>query len=269
MRKIKVWTGTHPDERRALKAGNSLRNNPIQGVDTGIVNLDAYRLDKRQVDINMIKAYPGDPNSKISEERRAPQVLKESQGYYAVIDLHDIYGYGEDTAYIGTFGVSHQALGFLAHIGIKKLVRTSYNSLHEHLDNCFLLELSAASHRSEVEFLRGAFRYLANAKQLPTARANEFEWFEFLDNIPKERMLPDQLPSNIRGFDRVSDSIASQMGHPNKAVHMLNWRETPNESGYWAEIGTPINPPDDTNWPLPVATTAPLPAPLDIKTTSV
>lgn len=56
MRKVKVWGGEHPDELAPLACADSLEEDPIPNVSSGIENLLARRLGKRLVDINLANA---------------------------------------------------------------------------------------------------------------------------------------------------------------------------------------------------------------------
>jgi hypothetical protein len=252
VRNIKVWGGTHADELRSIEVADSLQVDPIDGVSAGVVNLLARYLGKRQVGMNMVGAYRRIGQApRFYEESRAPQVLAASQGFDAVIDLHDIREHGDDTAMIGTRGVSHQMLGFLAWMGITDLLQTDYSTLHEHVDNALLLEISPKGPRGSVARQREAFRYLAQTKELPTARASDFRWFRYIGDVAVQHMHPSQLQSGTRGFGALPDDIGEKIGHPGKAIHLQGWIDEPLAgSGIWAEVCTPIDTPDDTEWPL-------------------
>lgn len=249
MRKVKVWGGTHPDERKPMELADSLTLYPVPNVSAGIANIRARQLGRRMVHMNLNGAYPGKRLSFTYEIRRAPSILRGSKGFFAVADVHGNPHHGEDTVYIGGRGVSREVLGFIGELGIRRLVLTSHNSLPEHVDNCFLPDLLETSHRSDIGYLRDAFDYLANTEKLPEAETKAFEWYAHLGNVTTERADPACLPQDIRGFEKVPQAIAVQMSHSELPVHVLSWTGSANSAGYWAELCTPIPPPDDSLWP--------------------
>jgi hypothetical protein len=191
----------------------------------------------------MAHAYPGNPRSVNYAEARASMVLAASKGYFAVCDVHGIKEGGENTAWIGSRGVDKQVLGFLGQMGLDKLVYAPGIHIYEHLPNAFVLELHATDPRSDPDYLHEAFDFLANAPTLPEKCADDFEWYALRGGITDEVVKPSSLSAGIRGFDRIPDNIALEMGHK-PPLHILGWAGEPNAQGYWAEVVAPIPTPD-------------------------
>ena len=199
-------------------------------------------------------AYPGNPNSHIYEERRAPKVLQQSVGYYAVIDLHNNDDFGENTAAIDIdCGVSPVVLGFLGDLGIRNLIATKHFGLHAHVTNALALETLTSDLGSDMQALRDAFDNLSNSPNLSTANAGDFNWFTYVSyGLHVDAISPEDLSeqefASIRAFQPVPDMFAQRLGVQDEQICPMGWSAQPNEYGYWAELVTPASTPDDTHW---------------------
>ncbi len=173
-----VWGGTHPDELGPMELADSLMpdRDPIPNVSAGIVNEQARRLGRRVVNINMNDAYPGRLGSDVYEEHRAAQVLRINQGFDLVIDLHSFRDRGADVGFVGPRGASRAALGFIAGLGIKRMMQTNFPTMEIYDSKVISLEL-AREHYDQPESLREAIERCANSMDADEAKAADFEWF--------------------------------------------------------------------------------------------
>lgn len=250
MRNIKVWGGTHGNEPLGMAVADSLMQDPIEGVDAGIVNLRARELGQRVVHINMNDGYPGDETSTVYETSRAPAVLRESQGYFAVLDFHDYnVCLGADNAFVASQGVSPEVLGFLAKLGFKSIIQASYNSLREHVDNGFSVDIGLVEGgpRTTVDYWRQALKSFAQDESVPTATVSDFDWYQATGNIHTDQVGPHLLDGTEAPFVRLPASIESKLGFEGPQ-HWSCWNPS-EKDGWWAETCTPIPVPDPVNWP--------------------
>lgn len=257
MRKVKVWAGSHPDEKLALDFSRTLKQDPIPNVDTGIVNELAYQQQKRLVDKNMMHAYPGNESAGDYETVRAAQVLQESRAYDVVIDLHNLSQYGESVGVISPEqGVTPTVLGFLGHLAINTIIVDNTAGMHPHLVNALAIEMSPSLHQNTNAF-RCQLDVLANNPDPPQASPNEFSWFRFIDSLHVDHLDPRTASGQIRQIvpleplppviDRRFRRDKTFLG--NKALCAMAWTDQPNEQGYWGEVVTPIECPDTSTWP--------------------
>jgi|GEM_PF-4820636 len=248
MREIKVWGGTHGNEPLGIAVAQSFIDDPVDGVEGGIVNLRAIKLGKRLVKINMNDGYPGDESSPVYETSRAPAVLRDSVGYFATVDFHDYNDCkGGDKAFIGTRGVRPEVLGFLASIGFDRLVLSTYNSLREHVDNSFGLDIVLSGERNDVGYWREAFTHFAQDVELPTAQPSDFTWYEASGSISVEEIHPRELIGDEAPYGRLPRHIEDKLGLDGPQ-HWSCWNPAATE-GYWAELCMPIATPDVSHWP--------------------
>jgi hypothetical protein len=254
VRIVKAWAGAHADEKEARKLIASLETDRKRGVAYGIVNLLGCILEQRWLDENITGAYPGNPHARTYERRRAHKVVKDSQGFYTTIDMHNINCFGENTAIIDKDnGVSPLILGWLYGLGIRNLILTEKVGIHGFVPNSFAMETLASGLGRDIPTLREALYQLANSSTLPVARVTDFHWFRFCGSFHASQIHPDCIPvaqrADLYGFGPVPQVVVNKLPSTASPLHFMSWRYVPNEKGYWADLVTPIAVPDDTNWP--------------------
>jgi hypothetical protein len=255
MREIKVWGGVHPNERQALRFAQWLMADPPQGVDVRLANREAARLRKRIVHKNFARALPGNPSSPYYEDRRAVEVLKESEGAYGVVDIHNMLEYGDImTAVIDRKrGVSPIMLGSLGRLGIRHLVLSNDHGLQGHVDNAYGLEAPRRSLRGKSLLkIRQVIYDLANDPTPETRTVSDFSWYEFTGSLLSDTFPADMTPGNaatyFQQFEPLPPAYAAEHGFP-ADTHMFSWSPQLNELDCWAETCRPTEPPDTTTWP--------------------
>lgn len=251
MPKILVWTGTHPDEKRAVKVGDSLRDTPIPNVATDVANPEALRLSARFVNMNLMEAlHCPDARSEVYEAKRAVEVHKKSREFKGIIiDLHDVAGFGSTSAVIDKrHGVTPQILGFLAFIGAENLVLSEGMGLHKYYPNSFLIEMGQELDSSR---LREGLYLLANdAPRLQPRTPADFRWFEWLDGLfVSKHGHPKDLGAD---FDRLRpfEEFPGGLVIDGKRAYLMSWSPRPNRQDCWGELVTPVSRPDNRDWPI-------------------
>jgi hypothetical protein len=257
MRRLKVWAGSHGEERAAIEYVSLLNFVHYNNIDPGIANGPATLAGERFIHTNQAFAYPGSPNSSLNEDREANRVIVESVGYYATLDVHLVGGYGLETAYIDREqGVSPHVLGFLASLGMKALVLTEGWGVQAHVPNAALLEylFLGVTRNREHKPLEHALDTLANDPCAPMAQAGDFLWYQYVVDLHTSTYNPYSQTGRLDRswldpLDPLPQVIAEATGHSHTPLHILNWRAHPLKNGYWGETVTPVSVPDDTHWP--------------------
>jgi hypothetical protein len=248
MSEVLVWTGTHPEEEEPLEVGESLRSDPIEHVTTLIANVEAYKLGKRFIDLNLVAAFPGDPESPLYESRRAVEIVRTSRDYDYVVDLHSADGSGGTTASIDREkGVSPKVLHFLGEIGVKNLVLSEGMGMKPHVTNSFTLEMVP---ETEIERLRAGFDLLANGPlPLDSYGATDFKWFEFIGGLHKDHLDPSTLGEERLGKLRPFEEFPELTAAMGRRACVMAWSHKLNIQGYWGEMVVPCDAPDTSQWP--------------------
>lgn len=90
--KIGIVCCTHGDEAAGKKAVEKLLQKHLsfdKGVKFVFANEKAYKQEKRYVDADLNRSFPGDKDSDNYEERIAAEIMEELQNTEIVLDLHE------------------------------------------------------------------------------------------------------------------------------------------------------------------------------------
>ncbi|HSW74946.1 MAG TPA: succinylglutamate desuccinylase/aspartoacylase family protein [Candidatus Saccharimonadales bacterium] len=240
--KVKVWGGTHPDEKAAIAVVESLEADPIANVSPAFANLLGMAQNRRITygGMNLVHAFPGDPNAEEYERRRAYEILPECEGFDVNIDLHNINsGHGANFACVDKNRIiSPRALGFLGLLDVDRLMITEYDGMQRHasVPDVFVLETLAVGLGSDVDRLRNAFDRLANDPDLPLGDPNDFKQFRYAGSLKVDTVEPSIVTPEIRPFEVLPDEVAAAMGFPDTQLYLSGWIDEPNKEGYWAEV---------------------------------
>lgn len=80
---------THGDETIGIKVLGQLEQGGMIKKDCSLIgNPKALLQQKRYCQADLNRVFPGEKQSRIYEERRAYEILKQTQGYRAVVDIH-------------------------------------------------------------------------------------------------------------------------------------------------------------------------------------
>jgi hypothetical protein len=248
MRNIKLWGGLHGNEPQSIRIAESLHHKPLPGVHSDIANPRACALEQRCIDLNMSKIFPGNPEAATYEERRAAEVLAQSRGYYGVVDLHDLTGSGENTGYISASGVSPIMLGFLANLGVARVI-VNNNSIQRHVPNTVLIDLDPNPASASTDYFLHHLEDLTTSEHPRTAHANDFLWYEQIGGLHVDTIEPHELPPDTPPYELLDPAIARRLGMGTSELCIFNQLSEPNQLGYWAEVLIPVPVPDDSHWP--------------------
>ena len=90
MKKILLIAATHGDERIGLEVAKQLEDRSLgKYFDVLIANPEALKQNKRFIDVDLNRSYPGNINSPKREERLAAENLLIARDYKYVIDIHE------------------------------------------------------------------------------------------------------------------------------------------------------------------------------------
>jgi hypothetical protein len=225
---------------------------PLNDVDADIANVLAYDQHKRWIDENLVWCYPGQRHSPAYERRRALEVVEQSLGYYATIDVHNNSGGPWTTASIHPErGVSPIALGLLRRLSIAALL-TSDLSFLPYVENSMMLDMAKYGLATKPELVRRELDAFANDEFPEQAHAGDFQWYRDMGSAHISHFHPDELApieDELQAFQPLPPAIAAKFGHPGEQLHLITWRYNPNPQGYWGELVSPIPVPDTSNWP--------------------
>lgn len=90
MKKILLVVATHGNEKIGLEVIENLKKQNLEKYfETLIANPEALKQNKRFLEADLNRSYPGEKNSKIYEKRKAFENLQIAKKYQYIIDIHE------------------------------------------------------------------------------------------------------------------------------------------------------------------------------------
>lgn len=142
----------------------------------------------------------------------------------------------------------------LRKFGIRHIIAGNFGVMAHRL-NSVLIEVPKAEIRANgVGFVRRFIDELANRADLPTANAENFEWFTHSTirggGLHQDDIHPDELTKeeqrSIREFDQTPRIIEERLGSV-KPLYLTSRVRTPNQAGFWSEIVVRIEASDSSH----------------------
>ncbi len=133
-----IVAGVHGDEVCGVAAVDRFRSSDItvrKPVKLIVANEEALELGERYVDTDLNRAFPGNPDSSLHEERLAHRLVEELSGLSAVLDLHSTQSYDQPFAVVSTLNTATASL--IPATGVEHVADFSAlggNSLIDHCD---------------------------------------------------------------------------------------------------------------------------------------
>ncbi|MDE1860492.1 MAG: succinylglutamate desuccinylase/aspartoacylase family protein [Candidatus Micrarchaeota archaeon] len=140
----------------------------IKGI---IANEAAIKINKRFVDVDGNRCFPGKRNGN-TEERMAFEVLHELEGYRYVIDIHSTYAKMPDTIII----TKRRALGLARKVPIKKLVMMSRSiakgkAIDDFPHECISIEFNRDTDANHViKLVKATIRNIIEGKEAAVSK---------------------------------------------------------------------------------------------------
>jgi succinylglutamate desuccinylase len=89
-KELLIIGATHGNEKIGVEVLEILKNKKLDKYfDFLIANPQALKQNKRFIDFDLNRAYPGDSHSNLYEKKRASQILKIASKYKYIIDIHE------------------------------------------------------------------------------------------------------------------------------------------------------------------------------------
>jgi hypothetical protein len=189
--KVLVIGGLHGNEPLGLELYDSLCREPLPNVDVLLGNPAARRLNRRFVEKDLNRVFPGNENG-VLEERRAVEIMRRVAGYDVVLDFHNTHCPDNDCAFVG--GADYERLLSVAsQLGLQRVIVADYDCVNKYVPGCLSVEISLGSPRCSVEHWRNTVGELAALENLSLISVT---LYEFLGRVTKE----DQVKFGFKGW---------------------------------------------------------------------
>jgi succinylglutamate desuccinylase len=209
--KVLLNTFTHGNERIGEKVSAEIRATYSsligKGLDIQIANEEAYRQNKRFIEVDLNRAFPGNTEGSY-EERRAYQIASHINEYAIVIDVHSTESGSGDMVIVTKMDAPTRAL--LAYLSPKYVLFMNFSSsanLISYANIGIALEMGADSDRATFQkTMQGIERILSYAKLIDETPplSDQSQYFEVFTQIEK--------PKGARLLAHVSNFILIKKG---------------------------------------------------------
>ena len=89
--KILVIGGMHGNEMLGIDLVKSLQESPLENIDSVLANEEAIKINKRFVNQDLNRSFPGVESSGIYEQQRPVKLLEMCKDYDIVFDFHNTF----------------------------------------------------------------------------------------------------------------------------------------------------------------------------------
>lgn len=223
--KILVIGGMHGNEMLGIDLVKSLQENPLENIDSVLANEEAIKINKRFINQDLNRSFPGVESSGIYEQQRPIELLD-------TLDFHNTFCPDNDCTFVGE-GANEGLLGASWLLGLPRVIVADYDCINKYALNCVSIEISVQSRLNDVKIWRQKLQMLAE-KEIADCRAvSEVEKFRFVYRMTledKTRLNLDQ--ANLRAFQSIDQNLAEKMGIKTPAYPIfINDKFTPYNYG--------------------------------------
>lgn len=206
MYKFLVIGGLHGNEPLGLEVCKKLEKIKITNIDILYGNKKAIRDNKRFIEQDLNRVFPGSNAS--YEGRRARQIMKICEDYDFVIDFHNTNCPGNNCGFVG--GSRWQAAANLAaYLKLKKLIVADYDCVNKYVKNCLSVEISLGDRLCGADYWVGALSKLSRFN--PKKNYGKMELYKFSYRITREQQNKLRFP-RWKAFGRMPNRDLVKLG---------------------------------------------------------
>lgn len=189
--KILFILGTHGDERIGSHVIKILNQGNKEIADYIIGNPKAFEKNKRFIDVDLNRVYPGNEKSKYYEEKQAFKNFQTAKQYKYVIDIHEAKKSKHDFIIIPKNNITNNVSELLNFLDIGNVVLwpsstgSKIGPIAQVIDNCIEIEFGAKGMRSrnlKIKKFLDQFIYHISNKKKAKRKKNYFFVYDKLDS---------------------------------------------------------------------------------------
>ena len=198
MNKVLVIGGLHGNEPLGLEVCAKLEKLNLPQVDVLYGNPEAINQNRRYIDEDLNRCFPGDASGSL-EQSRAAEIMKQAAGYDIVIDFHNTHCPNNDCTFIGSQSKSISQLPVF--LGLNRVVLAdAYDSINKYVNGCLSVEISLSSPKFSVD---GWVEKVISLKEFePKKQCGQIQVYEFVYRITREEQEKYNFP-RWRAFGEV------------------------------------------------------------------
>jgi len=206
--KILVIGGIHGNEPLGITLVKKIRFNPIMNVESLLANENAIEKNKRFVNFDLNRSFPGDINSPFYEKRRAKEILDICNKFDLVLDFHNTYCPKNNCSFVGEIKCNY-LFNVSLWLGLDRVIVADYDCLNKYALNCLSLEISMSSKYMNADYWYEKIEILSTLKRIPKGEVKKYIFVYRMTHEDKNRLKLDK--QNLKAFKKINDKIAKQL----------------------------------------------------------
>ena len=228
--KILIIGGLHGNEKLGLDLAKSLKDKPINNIDSAFGNIEAITKNCRYIKQDLNRSFPGNINSVDYEQRRAAQLLKIASKYDIVLDFHGTSCPNNNCCFLGE-NANSNLYNVAEAIGLKRVIVADYDCINKYALNCLSIEISIGSKLDNVDYWYDQIIKLS--KIVNFNNKPNIQKFRFVYRITNEdRDQYNLTEKKLIAFKQLNLSLAKKLGVTSPAYPIfINDKFTPYNYG--------------------------------------
>lgn len=201
LNKIAIVVGTHGDEFVDLNSDLKSGKNEYYRWEQIVANPKAVAKNKRFIDVDLNRSFPGDGKSAHHEQKLAVKLSQKLQNYDIVLDIHKTTSYMPDTLFINS--VQPKSLELLQYLPFEYIIWDNWNPkpfLTGVVENSCCLELSRTGDLQE-EKLR-AEKYINSILNQTKHNLNQQIFESTTISIPRNKGAEEMNLENFKSLTK-------------------------------------------------------------------
>jgi len=167
--KILVIGGMHGNEPLGIRVVKMFQAKPTRSITSILANEEAVAANRRFIQQDLNRSFPGDIRNKEYEKRRAAQMLTICRNYDITLDFHNTHCPDNDCSFVGESG-DKKLLNISGYFGLKKVIVADYDCINKYARNCISIEISLSSNKMDPKIW---YEKICELSMLDSIPANE------------------------------------------------------------------------------------------------
>lgn len=207
--KILVIGGMHGNEPLGLEVVKLFQDKQVKNIDTVLANKLAIKQNRRFINQDLNRSFPGDIFSRIYEQNRAAYILSLCKRYDLVIDFHNTYCPNNDCSFIGE-SAENNLYWISSYLKLNRIIVANYDCLNKYAPNCISIEISLKSRDMNAGIWYKKIQKLSTMNSISSS--GSIEKFRFVYRMTLEdRDKFDLKLKNLQAFKPISRKLAKGM----------------------------------------------------------
>ena len=167
--KILVVGGIHGNEPLGTKLVSRFKADPQKNVGAILANERAVAKNKRFINTDLNRSFPGNIKSLNYEEKRAAELIDICRKYDLVLDFHNTHCPDNDCTFVGENALP-SVYSVASWFNLSRVIVANYDCINKYAGNCLSVEVSLTSKRMDAESWYILISELAKKNELPPCK---------------------------------------------------------------------------------------------------